>query len=187
MERGLRLRRARLRDPPVRTAQWRAHQHFVVVDFNGFKDMVDAIDGVEVCIPEDVDDPVGNIHLKAGTRELEGQEALDYVRVRHNISNNGDIGRMKRQQAFLAALANKVMSKGVLARPDRLYDFLDATTKSLTVDQRLGSPKKIADLAGKFQDLGTQNIKFITVRGTSTNPTPTGWSGPRTPTCCGRR
>ncbi|WP_067435467.1 LCP family protein [Nocardioides jensenii] len=137
--------------------------HFVVVDFNGFKDMVDAIDGVEVCIPEDVDDPVGNIHLKAGTRELEGQEALDYVRVRHNISNNGDIGRMKRQQAFLAALANKVMSKGVLARPDRLYDFLDATTKSLTVDQRLGSPKKIADLAGKFQDLGTQNIKFITV------------------------
>lgn len=137
--------------------------HFVVVDFNGFKDMVDAIDGVEVCIPEDVDDPVGNIHLTAGTRELEGQEALDYVRIRHNISSNGDIGRMKRQQAFVAAMANKVMSKGVLGRPDRLFSFLTAATKSLTVDQRLGSPKKLADLASEFQDIGTENIKFITV------------------------
>lgn len=137
--------------------------HFVVLDFNGFKDMVDAIDGVEVCIPEDVDDPVGNIHLDAGTRELEGQEALDYVRIRHNISSNGDIGRMKRQQAFIAAMANKVMSKGVLARPDRIYSFLDATTKSLTLDQRLGSPKKIVDLATEFKDIGLDKIKFITV------------------------
>ncbi|WP_240937944.1 LCP family protein [Nocardioides sp. JQ2195] len=137
--------------------------HFVVVDFNGFRDMVDAIDGVEVCIPEDVDDPVGNIHLDAGTRELKGQEALDYVRIRHNISSNGDIGRMKRQQAFVAAMANKVMSKGVLGRPDRLFSFLSAAMKSLTVDQRLGSPKKIADLASEFQHIGTDNIKFITV------------------------
>lgn len=137
--------------------------HFVVMDFNGFKDMVDAIDGVEVCIPEDVDDPVGNIHLDAGTREIQGKEALDYVRIRHNISNNGDIGRMKRQQAFIAAMANKVMSRGVLGRPDRLYGFLDAVTSSLTVDQRLSSPKKIADLASEFQDIGLDNIKFITV------------------------
>lgn len=137
--------------------------HFVVVDFNGFKDMVDAIDGVEVCIPEDVDDPIGNIHLDAGTRELQGQDALDYVRIRHNISSNGDIGRMKRQQAFVAAMANKVMSKGVLGRPDRLISFLGAATKSLTVDQRLGSPMKIADLAREFQHIGTDNIKFITV------------------------
>ena len=137
--------------------------HFVVLDFNGFKDMVDAIDGVEVCIPQDVDDTVGNIHLKAGTREVRGQEALNYVRVRHNISNNGDIGRMKRQQAFIAAMANKVMSKGVLARPDRLFNFLDAATKSLTLDQRLGSVWKLRDLASEFQDIGTQNIKFITV------------------------
>ncbi|KRF12921.1 LCP family protein [Nocardioides sp. Soil796] len=137
--------------------------HFVVVDFNGFKDMVDAIDGVEVCIPEDVDDDVGNIHLKAGTRELEGQEALNYVRVRHNISNNGDIGRMKRQQAFIAAMVNKVSSKGVLGRPDRLFSFLDAATKSLTLDQRLGSVVKIKNLAEQFQNIGTDNIKFITV------------------------
>ena len=146
--------------------------HFVVLDFNGFKDMVDAIDGVKVCIPEDVDDPVGNIKLKAGTREVRGQEALNYVRVRHNISNNGDIGRMKRQQAFIAAMANKVKSAGTLARPDRAFGFADAATKSLTLDPGLGSVKKISDLAGQFQDIGLSKVKFITVPFESYEPDP---------------
>jgi LCP family protein required for cell wall assembly len=137
--------------------------HFVVVDFRGFKDMVDAIDGVKVCIPEEVDDDEGNIHLDAGTRVVRGREALDYVRVRHDISSNGDIGRMKRQQAFIASMANRVMSADTLARPDRLLSFLGAATKSLTLDEKLDSVKQLADLAGEFQDIGLDNIKFITV------------------------
>lgn len=137
--------------------------HFVVVDFNGFKDMVDAIDGVKVCIPEEVNDETGNIHLDAGTRIVRGREALDYVRVRHGISNNGDIGRMKRQQAFIASMANKVMSAETLARPDRLFGFLGAATRSLTLDDGLSSVKRLSDLASEFQDIGLSNIKFITV------------------------
>src|SRR3546814_12255238 len=64
--------------------------------------MVDALDGVKVCIPEDVNDTAGNINLEAGTRTVKGDEALDYVRVRHGIGERetGDLGRMKRQQAF---------------------------------------------------------------------------------------
>ena len=85
--------------------------HFVVVDFNGFKKMVDALDGVQVCVPSEVDDTVGHIHLPAGTYNVTGERALDYVRVRHGIGPpNGDIGRMKRQQAFLAAMINKAVS-----------------------------------------------------------------------------
>ena len=137
--------------------------HFVKVDFAGFKDMVDAIGGVEICVPKDVDDYVGNIHLKAGTRMVKGQEALDYVRVRHGISNNGDIGRMKRQQVFIAAMVDRVMSKGVLARPDRLVKFLYAATDSLTLDHKLDSIDKLAGLGGELQDIGLDNIKFITV------------------------
>lgn len=137
--------------------------HYVVLDFNGFKDMVDAIDGVEICVPETVDDPIGHIHLEAGTRTVQGKEALDYVRIRHNISSNGDIGRMKRQQAFIASMANKVMSSDVLARPDRLLGFLRAAAKSLIVDSGLGSPVKIANLAREFSDTGLDEIKFITV------------------------
>ena len=62
--------------------------HFVTVDFNGFKDMVDAVGGVEVCIPKDVDDDEVDIHLDAGTQELTGQDALNYVRERHVLSRH---------------------------------------------------------------------------------------------------
>jgi LCP family protein required for cell wall assembly len=137
--------------------------HFVVVDFAGFKSMVDALGGVEVCVPEEVNDYVGNIHLPAGTYEASGDQALDYVRVRHGISENGDIGRMKRQQTFLASMANKAISAGTLANPVKLYNFLDAATKSLTTDEDLASLKKLASLANEVRGIGLENIQFLTV------------------------
>ena len=73
--------------------------------------MVDAIDGVEVCVPQDINDQEHGIVIKAGTREISGKEALSYVRVRHVEGTDGsDLGRIKRQQAFIAAMSNKVLS-----------------------------------------------------------------------------
>lgn len=137
--------------------------HFVVVDFAGFTNMVDALGGVEVCVPTEVNDDIGNIHLPAGTYEVTGKQALDYVRVRHGISANGDIGRMKRQQAFLASMANKAISAGTLANPVKLYNFLDAATESLTTDEDLASLKDLAGLANQLRGIGLENIQFLTV------------------------
>ncbi len=137
--------------------------HFVVVDFAGFQDMVDAIDGVEVCIPEDIDDPAHGINIPAGTREIEGKEALSYVRARYTLGDGSDIGRVKRQQAFIAAMANKVVSNGVLARVDRLVPFLNSATKSLVVDKEMGNLIQIAKVGLGFKNIGLDNIKFITV------------------------
>lgn len=137
--------------------------HFIVVDFSGFRDMVDAIDGVEVCIPEDIDDPAHGINIPAGTREIRGYEALNYVRARYTLGDGSDIGRVKRQQAFIAAMANKVVSNGVLARLDRLVPFLDAATKSLVVDEEMGNVFKIARVGLGFRSIGLDDIKFITV------------------------
>jgi LCP family protein required for cell wall assembly len=137
--------------------------HFVTVDFNGFKDMVDAVNGVEVCLPKAVDDDTADIHLDAGTQELSGQQALNYVRERHVLSVTGDIGRMTRQQAFIASMVNKVMSAGTLSRPDRVYSFLDAATGSIAVDDGLDSIAKLTDLASQFRDTGLAHIKFVTV------------------------
>ena len=137
--------------------------HFVVVDFNGFKNMVDALGGVPVCVPEEVNDNIGHIYLPAGSYEVKGQQALSYVRLRHGLSENGDIGRMKRQQAFLAAMANKAISAGTLLNPVRLYNFLDAATKSLTTDPDLASLNKLRGLAGQMKDIGLGNIQFLTV------------------------
>jgi LCP family protein required for cell wall assembly len=146
--------------------------HFVVIKFDGFKNMVDALDGVEVCVPFPVHDTVGHIDLPAGTYDVSGERALDYVRVRYVISANGDVGRMKRQQAFLASMANKAISAGTLINPVRLYNFLDAATKSLITDPELANLKDLAGLAQQFKNIGLSNIQFLTMPITTYEPDP---------------
>jgi LCP family protein required for cell wall assembly len=138
--------------------------HFIVVDFAGFRGMVDAIGGVQVCIPEPgIVDPAHGINIPAGTRKLEGFQALNYVRERYVLGNGSDIGRMKRQQAFIAAMAHQVLSANTLANPVKLLSFLEAATKSLQLDEGLGSLAKIAKLGVEFRGIGLDNIQFITV------------------------
>ncbi|MCW2756785.1 MAG: LytR family transcriptional regulator [Nocardioidaceae bacterium] len=136
--------------------------HYVVVDFNGFRKMVDALGGVQVCVPEEVNDTDGKIHLAAGTYNVTGEQALDYVRVRHGISANGDIGRIKRQQTFIAAMIKKGVSAGTLANPVKLVKFLDAATSSLTTDPGFAHLKQLASLGSSLQNIGLSNVKFIT-------------------------
>ena len=147
--------------------------HFVVVDFVGFRSMVNALGGVKICVPEPVDDDIGHIKLPAGTYKVNGQQALDYVRVRHGIgAPTGDIGRMKRQQAFIAAMIQKVMSAGTLANPARLFSFLDAATKSLTTDESFADLKQLASLGSSLQDIGLDKVQFVTVPFGSYAPDP---------------
>jgi len=137
--------------------------HWVVVNFNGFKDMVDAIGGVEVCVPEAVDDDRYNMHLEAGTQKIKGDDALQYVRVRHGLGDGSDIGRMKRQQAFIASMAAQVVSAGTLTRVDRLVKFLNAATASLALDTGVGNVMSLAQLGNQFRGIGLEHIKFLTV------------------------
>ena len=138
--------------------------HFIVVDFQGFRGMVDAIGGVQVCIPEPgIQDPEHGINIPAGTRKLVGFQALNYVRERYVLGNGSDIGRMKRQQAFIAAMAHQVLSANTLANPPHLLKFLEAATSSLQLDEGLGNLVKIAKLGIEFKGIGLDNIQFITV------------------------
>lgn len=145
----------------------------MVVKFESFKGMVDALGGVPVCLPTEVNDTVGDIYLPAGSYDVTGQQALDYVRVRYDIgSNNGDIGRMKRQQAFLAAMVNKAVSAGTLANPVRLYNFLDAATKSLITDPGLAKLTNLASLGADLNGIGMNNIQFFSVPFETYTPDP---------------
>jgi LCP family protein required for cell wall assembly len=137
--------------------------HYVVVDFSGFRAMVDAIHGVTVCVPHAVHDNIGHIDLPAGTYTVDGEQALNYVRERHGFGDGSDIGRMKRQQTFIAAMINKVVSAGTLANPIRLYNFLDAATKSLTTDPGFAHLKDLASLGLSLRNIGLSNVQFITV------------------------
>jgi LCP family protein required for cell wall assembly len=134
--------------------------HYLALDFAGFRGMVDAVGGVRICIPEAIDDEEHNIFLPAGTRNLRGKQALDYVRNRSSTPN-ADLGRMRRQQYFLTALATKVLSAGTLTRPSRLAAFATELSKSITTD--VGSVAELADLAGEMRDLDPAGIEFETV------------------------
>jgi LCP family protein required for cell wall assembly len=135
---------------------------YLTVDFEGFKSMVDAIDGVQVCLPKPVNDQAHGIVLKAGTQTLRGQQALNYVRERYSTPN-ADIGRMKRQQAFISSMINKVVSAGTLARPDRLIKFASAAADSLTASPGFDTVHDLTKLAGQLKHIDLTHIRFVTV------------------------
>lgn len=140
--------------------------HHIIVDFSGFKGMVDAVGGVEICLPQEVQDKTGRISLAAGKRTVGGKEALDFVRLRHDeaIGGNGsDLGRIKRQQAFIASLAKQITSSKVLLNPARVFNLADALTKSIRADEGLDSVKDLVDLARSVQGIKTSDMTFVTV------------------------
>lgn len=138
--------------------------HFMVVNFLGFQSMVDALGSVEVCVPTAVKDPLSNLNLPAGRSRVTGKEALAFVRVRHNIGKDAsDLGRIDRQQAFLSSMVQEATSKNLLLRPDKLFRFLDAATKSLTTDPVLANLNALREVAQSVVGLKPSQIRFVTV------------------------
>ncbi|MEU6226132.1 LCP family protein [Streptomyces sp. NPDC047042] len=137
--------------------------HHMVVDFHGFKELVDAVDGVEVCLAKPVDDREARLRLPAGKVTLDGEQALGYVRARKSLGNGSDTSRMERQQRFLGALVNKVQSNDVLLNPVKLYPVLDAATSSLTTDPALASLRGLYELVRSMRDIPVGRVRFLTV------------------------
>ncbi|MFE4669331.1 LCP family protein [Streptomyces sp. NPDC056716] len=137
--------------------------HHLVVDFNGFKKIVDALDGVEICLAEPIHDKAAKLRLPAGRVKLDGEQALGYVRVRKSLGDGSDTDRMERQQQFLAALVKTVRGNDVLLNPAKLYPVLDAATSSLTTDPGLASLRSLYDLVRGLRDIPTERVQFLTV------------------------
>lgn len=137
--------------------------HHMVVDFHGFKDMVDAVDGVQVCLKAPIRDKAAKLRLPAGRVTLDGEQALGYVRARKSLGNGSDTDRMDRQQGFLGALVNKVQSDDVLFNPVKLYPVLDAATSSLTTDPELANLRGLYELVRGLRNIPTEHVQFLTV------------------------
>lgn len=136
--------------------------HFAQVDFAGFKGIVNALGGVQICLPKDVDDREAKLHLKKGKQIVKGEDALAYVRARHGLGDGSDTSRIKRQQQFLGSVANKAMSGGVLANPIKLTSLLNAGTKSLTTDKGL-TIGVMREIATSMQGMSAGKLRFVTV------------------------
>ncbi len=135
--------------------------HFVIVDFSGFNDIVDALGGVDVCLPYDVVEPKSGLDLPAGVSTVTGDQALAFVRVRA-IGTGSDIDRIDRQQAFLSSLIDKARSSGTLLNPVKLVRFLEAATKSLTTDPELANLNRMRQLAQEVRGIPPKDISFVT-------------------------
>lgn len=126
--------------------------HVARTDFDGFRNMTDAVGGVRV-YAEEASNGTGNggpVVIREGWNELDGDEALAFVRERYDLSE-GDISRGRRQLAFIKALLLKATSRETLANPVRVAQFTDAATENLVVDEGL--------------DLGTMREYVFSLRG----------------------
>ena len=143
----------------------------VEVNLNGFVQLVDAIGGVEFNVPlnMDYDDPYQNlsIHLSKGLQRLNGQNALNVVRFRHNNDGSGygneDLGRIGTQQAFLKAVAKQMLK---LENVDNVSDFVHIFTKYVKTDLSMGN---LAWLGKEAITMGLDKITFSTLPGKWSN------------------
>ena len=132
--------------------------HVVVIDFGGFKQVVDALGGIDMYIEQDVKSiHPPNRQFKKGNAHLNGAEALDYVRQRYQFPN-GDFDRMRHQQQFMKAVLDKAASSGTLTNLSKLNSFLRATAQAVTVDQDLS----VLDMAQTFRGIRSDDLVFST-------------------------
>ncbi|EOD70178.1 LCP family protein [Amycolatopsis vancoresmycina] len=138
--------------------------HFVGIDFNGFKEMVDAVHGVTIHTDIPIDDEIlGKVLMQTGDVTISGDQALNFVRARHVKADvaKSDYDRIKRQQEFIGALLKKVMSSDVVLDPGKLSDFISAFAKA-TFGDNLGV-KQMMTLAQSMKGLDPSKITFLTV------------------------
>lgn len=138
--------------------------HFVIVDMTGFVDMVDAVDGVPMCVPERIDSPKAHLTLEAGQHTFDGVTALRFARARTGEGLNGsDTARIGRQQELMAATARTVLGKNILTDVPELIRFLNAATRSLTVSSGLAGIPDMTGLAYSLRGLDPSDITFMTI------------------------
>jgi len=131
--------------------------HLATIDWEGFKELTDALGGVTVTIPATVTDSARNVTWTKGEHSLDGEMALNYVRQRYGLPG-GDLDRTRRQQYFLRALMMQSIQDGVLTDPRKIYTFLDTLTRNMSVD----SDWSVGDMRGLL--LSLRGVKADDVR-----------------------
>jgi LCP family protein required for cell wall assembly len=149
--------------------------HYIEVDFQGFKRLVDAIGGVSICFPAAARDLGTGLRVNAGCWRLNGLQALQFARSRHyeelhngrwREDGSADLGRIKRQQEFIRLALDKAIAVG-LHSPLTINNLLDAIVGNMTIDKTL-SRSDMTRLAGQFGNLSGDQLQTFTVPADST-------------------
>ena len=135
--------------------------HYVEVNFYGFVSMVDALGGVDVCTERPINDTKSGLVLPAGKSHVDGLKALGFARARYSLTDGSDLGRIDRQQQFIASMMKQALSTRTLSDPRKSTRFLNAALKSLRVDKKLA--EDLPELAEQMKNLSTDNLTFAKV------------------------
>jgi LCP family protein required for cell wall assembly len=156
-----------------------------VVKMNGVIDVVDAIGGVKLCLPEALhgDPASARIDLPAGENRIDGKTAIQFLRVRKGtgmgLEMGSDLTRIERQQAFINATLRQILSAETLADPTKTFRLINAALGSLSADPAIANPGKVAGLAWSLREIEKRNIimtkipVFDTTEGTASG---LGWA-----------
>ena len=135
-----------------------------VVKMNGVIDVVDAIGGVKMCLPEAMhgDPASARIDLPAGENRLDGKTAIQFLRVRKGtgmgLEMGSDLTRIERQQSFINATLRQILSAETLADPTKTFRLINAALGSLSADPDIADPGKVAGLAWSLREIEKRNI-----------------------------
>lgn len=143
---------------------------FIEVNFLGFVKVIDALGGVNICLPYAVDDSYTGLHLGAGPHHVDGITALKFARDRHSFAAS-DLARISDQQQLMSSLFTEATNSGILANPFRLQQFLSSVTAAIKVDSNFN----LVRMADELRGIRSENVTFRTVPLASANYiTPTG-------------
>jgi LCP family protein required for cell wall assembly len=137
------------------------------VQFNGVIEMSNAVGGVPVCVSTPIDDEWTNTHLAAGTHQLQGMDALQFLRTRHGVGDGSDLGRISSQQVFLSSLVRTVKSSDTLTDVTKLYGLAKAATGNMQISTSLSSPDTMVSIALALKDIPLEDIGFYAYPGTT--------------------
>ncbi|WP_129305976.1 LCP family protein [Streptomyces sp. L2] len=135
--------------------------HYIEIDFAGFKGLVDAIGGVPITTDQDIHDSSSGLDLPAGTHRLDGTQALEFVRTRHGIGDGSDLGRIGLQQKFMLALLSEIKKQDLLGSPTKAYKIADSLTAALTTDSDLASLTKLAKFGRSLNGVDPADMDTI--------------------------
>ena len=133
--------------------------HYVEVNFTGFRNIVDTLGGVRMRFSQAVNDPDSGLNVPAGCVTLGGDQALAFVRVRHVDS---DYGRIARQQFFVQLVMKQVLSAGTLLNPLKVVNLVNVGAGNVTTDVGLGAGT-IEKLALQLRNFTPKTVDFRVV------------------------
>jgi LCP family protein required for cell wall assembly len=135
------------------------------IQFNGVIEMSNAVGGVPVCVASDIDDEWTGVHLAAGTHNLQGMDALQFLRTRHGVGDGSDLGRISSQQVFLSSLVRTVKSSDTLTDVTKLYGLAKAAVSNMQISTSLSSPDTMVSIALALKDIPLDKIGFYAYPG----------------------